>query len=240
MTRPSVVLLPGLMCDRSVWAAQEKALDFAECFVPTYGTIDSIEQMARFVLDAAPSWSFSLAGHSMGGRVALEMIRIAPERIERLALLDTGMAPRPQDDAGELERSNRMALLALARSRGMREMGLQWARGMVHPSRLQSPLFDAILDMLERSSPQAFEAQINALLSRPDARGVLEEVRCPTVFVCGRQDAWSPLQRHQEMHALLPGSQLVVIEDSGHMTPMEQPEAVSRALRQWLQADRHE
>jgi pimeloyl-ACP methyl ester carboxylesterase len=94
--------------------------------------------------------------------------------------------------------------------------------------------------MLERSSPRAFEAQINALLSRPDARGVLEEVRCPTVFVCGRQDAWSPLQRHQEMHALLPGSQLVVIEDSGHMTPMEQPEAVSRALRQWLQADRHE
>ncbi|HET9642258.1 MAG TPA: alpha/beta hydrolase [Burkholderiaceae bacterium] len=234
MRRTCVILLPGLLCDEAVWRSQCEALADAECFIPSYGMLDSIEAMARSVLDSAQASRFSLAGHSMGGRVALEIARVAPERIERMALLDSGVDPIAVNGGGIREREQRMALLQLARERGMREMGRQWARGMVHPSRLDMPLFDEILAMIERKTPQIFEAQIKALLARPDARGVLASLRCPTLLACGRQDAWSPLSRHEEMHALLPGSRLAVIENSGHMTTMEQPAAVSRALVEWM------
>ncbi len=234
MTRPCVLLLPGLMCDAAVWTAQCGALGFADCVVPSYGELSSITGMARHVLEIAPAQRFSLAGHSMGGRVALEVVRLAPERVERLALLDTGMDPLAEGSAGEQERAKRMALLQLAREKGMREMGRVWARGMVHPSRLDSPLFEQILDMIERQTPAIFEAQIKALLGRPDAREVLRSLRCRTLLACGREDAWSPLSRHEQMHAMVPGSRLVVIEDSGHMSTMEQPHAVSQALAEWL------
>jgi pimeloyl-ACP methyl ester carboxylesterase len=116
----------------------------------------------------------------------------------------------------------------------MREMGRQWARGMVHPARLDTPLFEEILAMIERKTPAIFEAQIHALLGRPDAREVFTGLQCPTLLLCGRQDAWSPLARHEQMHALLPCSRLVAVEDCGHMSTMEQPAAVSRALVEWF------
>lgn len=234
MKHPPVVLLPGLLCDETVWLSQQQALAPAPCLIPSFGTLSSITAMARQVLAETPAERFSLAAHSMGGRVALEMMRLAPQRIERLALLDTGIDPLAPGDAGARERTQRRALLELAQREGMRAMGRQWARGMVHPSRLDTPLFEAVLQMIERKTPAIFEAQIQALLARPDARGVLAGVRCPTLLMCGRQDAWSPLARHEQMHALLPASRLVVIEDSGHMSTMEQPAAVSAALAEWL------
>lgn len=235
MTRPCVVLLPGLLCDAAVWSNQREALTFADCVVPSYGELSSIDGMARHVLDMAPAKRFSLAGHSMGGRVALEVARLAPERVERLALLDTGMDAIDPGHAGRQERDKRMALLRSAQQQGMRAMGREWARGMVHPTRLDTPLFEDILDMIERQTPAIFEAQINALLGRPDARGVLTGLRCPTLLACGREDAWSPLARHEEMQTLCPDSRLVVIEHSGHMSTMEQPAAVSAALVEWMQ-----
>lgn len=235
--QPTVILLPGLLCDESVWFHQREVLSHtAHCIVPSYGQLDSVSDMAQAVLAAAPPARLSLAGHSMGGRVALEMVRLAPERIERLALLDTGTDPIAKNDAGGQERAQRLALLQQARKEGMRAMGRQWARGMVHPSRVDSPLFETILDMIERKTPAVFEAQITALLARPDARAVLASLSCTTLLLCGRQDAWSPLSRHEQMHQALPHSRLIAIEESGHMTPMEQPEAVSRALLEWLDA----
>jgi len=230
----TVILLPGLLCDRAVWASQQERLAGAHVVLPSYGRLASITAMAEHVLAQVPAGSFALAGHSMGGRVALEVVRLAPQRVERLALLDTGLDPLAQGQAGQAERDQRMALLALAQAQGMRAMGRQWAQGMVHPSRLGTPLFEDILDMIERQTPQVFEAQINALLARPDARGLLPRIACPTLLLCGRQDAWSPLARHRHMQALLPGSLLVVVDDSGHMTTMEQPAVVSAVLQEWL------
>lgn len=231
----TVILLPGLLCDHAVWAGQQEMLADACVVVPSYGTLASIPAMARHVLEQAPAGRFALAGHSMGGRVALEVARLAPQRVERLALLDTGIDPLPAAPAGQAEREQRMALLALAQAQGMRAMGREWARGMVHPARLGTPLFEDILDMIERRTPQVFEAQISALLARPDARELLPRITCPTLLLCGRQDAWSPPARHEHMHALLPGSRLVRVENSGHMTTMEQPAAVSAALHDWLE-----
>ena len=107
---------------------------------------------------------------------------------------------------------------------------------MVHPDRLDTPLFAQILDMIERKTPEIFAAQISALLNRPDARGVFAGLKCPTLLMCGRDDAWSPLSRHEQMQAVLPGAELAVIEHSGHMSTMEQPEAVTAALLHWFAA----
>ena len=236
ITPPTLMLLPGLLCDEAVWAQQCEALRDVQCVIPAWGALASITAMAQRVLAEAPAECFALAGHSMGGRVALEVMRLAPERVERLALLDTGIDPIAPGPAGAAERDRRMALLALARQRGMRETGRQWARGMVHPARVETPLFGEILDMVGRKSPAIFEAQIQALLTRPDAATVLDGVRCPTLIMCGRQDTWSPLARHEVMHTRLPGSRLVVVEEAGHMTTMEQPEAVTQAMAEWMEA----
>lgn len=229
------MLLPGLMCDAAVWAEQARALGpQREVFIPDYGELDTLPAMAGQVLRSAPAGPLAVAGHSMGGRVALEMLRQAPQRVARLALLDTSCHPLPPGAEGQRERDGRLALLALARAQGMRAMARQWAAGMLHPGRLDTPLFEAVLDMFERRNPVQFAAQIEALLARPDATALLAEIRCPTLLLCGREDAWSPPARHEFMHARIGGSTLVVLEQCGHMSTMEQPAAVTAALQGWL------
>ncbi|MGD9831583.1 MAG: alpha/beta fold hydrolase [Piscinibacter sp.] len=233
--RPTLVLLPGLMCDRAVWAAQVEALSAThECIVPHYGTLDSLAEMAAQVLREAPPGPLAVAGHSMGGRIAFEMWALAPQRIERLALLDTSYHPLPEGEDGERERAGRYALLEIARTQGLRPMAREWARGMVHADHLGTPLFEAVLDMFERSSVAAFAAQIEALLTRRDATALLATISVPTLVLCGQDDAWSPPSRHEFMHEHIAGSTLAVIERCGHMSTMESPEAVTAALREWL------
>ena len=236
MSAANVVLLPGLMCDRAVWAPQLAVLTqrFA-CTVADYGAADSIEAMAEVALAAAPAGPLSVAGHSMGGRVALELVRRVPQRIARLALLDTGYEARDAGEAGQDEARKRQRLLDLARAQGMRVMGREWVQRMVHPARLtDAVLIEAILAMIERKTPELFAAQIRALLNRPGAESLLEQIACPTLVLCGRQDAWSPLARHEIMARAVPGASLVTVEDSGHMSTMEQPAAVNAALLEWL------
>lgn len=234
-TRPTLVLLPGLMCDAAVWAAQVEALSAThDCIVPHYGTLDSLAGMAAQVLREAPPGPLAVAGHSMGGRIAFELWAQAPQRIERLALLDTSYHPLPEGEDGERERAGRYALLETARSRGLRAMAREWARGMVHADHLGTPLFEAVLDMFERGSVAAFAAQIEALLARRDATALLGTISVPTLLLCGRDDSWSPPARHEFMHERIAGSTLAVIERCGHMSTMESPAAVNAALRDWL------
>jgi pimeloyl-ACP methyl ester carboxylesterase len=233
---PTLMLLPGLMCDAAVWEPQVQALSGqANCLVPDWGHLASLTAMAEQVLATAPTQQFAMAGHSMGGRVAFEVMRLAPERVTRLALLDTGFHPVGAGVDGAAETAKRMALLALARASGMRAMAQQWAKGMVHPARLDTPLFESILDMVARSTPAKFEAQIQALLARRDATLSMAAITCPTLVLCGRDDAWSPPVQHERIHAAIAGSELVVIEVCGHMSTMERPEAVNASFASWLQ-----
>ena len=233
--KTTLILLPGLMCDAAAWAPQVAAFSSrASCVVPDWGLLNAITAMAGHVLATAPTATFALAGHSMGGRIALEVMRLAPQRVERLALLDTGIHPFAAGEAGEKERAGRYALRDLARTAGMRAMGAQWLRGMVHPLVLGTPLFEQVLDMLERSSPAQFEAQIIALLGRPDAAPVLPTITCPTLVLTGRQDLWSPPEQHAAMAAAIPGAKLVIVEQCGHMATVEQPQAVNVAFTDWL------
>jgi pimeloyl-ACP methyl ester carboxylesterase len=235
-SRATLLLLPGLNCDEEVWADQIAALGGSvTCRVPRYHSLDSIVAMADKVLKEVPP-RFALAGHSMGGRVALEIMRTAPERVSRLALLDSGYEARQAGERGQQEAAQREALVELARESGMRAMGAEWVRGMVHPTRIaDSALMARILAMIERHTSEEHSAQIRALLERPDAGDVLREIRCPTLIACGREDAWSPPARHEAMAALVPHSTLVVIEQCGHMSTMERPAQVTVALCNWLQ-----
>lgn len=233
--KPTLMLLPGLMCDRTVWEPQIQAFgNDWNCLVPDYEFADSLGAMADHVLATGPE-TFAMAGHSMGGRVALEVMRRAPERVARLALLDTGYKALAEGEAGRKEINGRMRLVEMAREEGMRVMGSEWLQGMVHPDRLNDEaLCGAILDMIASKTPVLFERQINALIHRPDGVDVLDRIQCPTAFICGEQDGWSPLERHYEMAERVPGSTVIPIENSGHMSTMERPAAMNQALRRWL------
>jgi len=235
MSLPHVILVPGLMCDAAVWEHQATTLQtLTTVEIPDHGMNDSLEGMARSLLARAPA-RFALAGHSMGGRIAFRVMQLAPERVAGLALMDTAYTPRSAGEAGEQEKAERYALLNKARLEGMRAMGLQWVQKMVHPARLSDkPLIDAILDMIARKTPEIFAAQIKALLERPDSTPLLATIHCPTIVLCGRQDAWSSLPQHEHMAGVIPNSRLVVIEDCGHMSTMERPEEVTEKLVEWL------
>jgi pimeloyl-ACP methyl ester carboxylesterase len=230
-SRTPLVLLPGLLCDAAAWAPQLPHLGRSATIVH-YGDADSIGAMAEAALAVAPPGRFAVAGHSMGGRVALELHRRAADRVERLALLDTGVTPIAEGESGERERDGRLRLLATARRSGMRAMAADWARGMVHRS--DGPALGVVLDMFERSDADRFAKQIEALLARPDAWPELARIAVPTLVLTGERDAWSSPEAHGEMHEAIPGSRLVVVPDCGHMSTLEAPEAVTTALVRWL------
>lgn len=236
-TVESVVLVPGLMCDAAVWQQQTAALS-ARCSVQVaeHGLAATLGEMAeRILARAAPR--FALAGHSMGGRVALEVMARAPDRVTRLALLDTGYEALAPGEGGEREKAGRYRLLEIARRDGMLAMAKDWAVGMVHPARLNdASLMDAIHAMIVRAGLGQFEAQIAALLARPDRTALLHSLELPTLILCGAEDRWSPLARHEQMAQMIRGSQLVSVPDSGHMSTMERPAAVAAALLAWATA----
>ena len=234
--KTSLILVPGLLCDEIVWADQVEALSgLADVHIATNGARDSLVAMAEAIIAQAPP-RFALAGHSMGGRVALEVVRRVPERVTALALMDTGHQPLAGGEPGEREVAGRMALVEKSRRQGMRAMGWEWMQGMVYPSRLSDAvLVNAILDMIASKTPELYAAQTRALINRPEATSLLPKIRCPTLVLCGREDVWSPPKRHEEMCELIPGSTLTVVPYCGHMSTMEQPTAVSDALRTWLE-----
>jgi pimeloyl-ACP methyl ester carboxylesterase len=187
--------------------------------------------IARSILASAPE-RFALAGLSMGGYVAFEIVRQAPERVERLALLDTGSrSDTPERTAARLD------LIAQAEREGVR-----WAQELlmpvlIHKARLgDKPLVDTILQMAVDTGLEAFKRQEAALIGRPDNRPLLASIRCPTLVLVGREDALTPVEQHREIAAGISGAMLEIVPDCGHLSTLEQPEAVSRALRTWLRA----
>jgi len=191
---------------------------------------NSIVAMAEAVLRWAPP-TFALAGHSMGGRVAFQVYRLAPERVTKLAVMNTG-----SDARSESEEPGRRRLLAIARSQGMRAMAVEWLKGMLPAYRQNDrELTEEIIGMFERKSPDLFEIQMLALLGRPNATPLLPQIQCPALVLTGRDDAWSPPARHLDMAQLIPKSELVLVPKCGHMSTMECPDEVSAAMRRWLE-----
>ncbi len=222
-----LMLLPGLICDARIFAAQ--VIQFDATAVDGFGTQSSLTKMARHVLNIGPS-RFSLLGHSMGGRVALEVLRMAPDRVEVLALLSTGIHPAR---AGEAEK--RFRLRDIGRSHGPGALVEQWLPPMVAPHRHgDTELMQSMREMCINAGVDAFEAQITALLARPDAEPLLARIECPVLIAVGSMDVWSPPAQHAAMAAAIPNAKFVIIEGAGHMLPAEAPQALNEAICEWL------
>jgi Predicted hydrolases or acyltransferases (alpha/beta hydrolase superfamily) len=229
--RQSLVLLPGLLNDHRLWTHQvEDLADVADVQVGDLTRDDSMAAMAERVLAVAPD-RFALAGLSMGGYVALEIMRRAAGRVERLALLDTAARP----DTPEQSQRRRDAVAIARLPGGFAKIMPAMLPNLVHPDHLPLDRVGGLArDMALAVGPEAFARQQNAIIHRPDSRPGLPRISCPTLVLVGRDDALTPLDRAEEMAALIPGAVLEEIEHCGHLSALEQPEQVSAALRRWL------
>ena len=229
--RLPLALLPGLLCDAALWEPQVAELsDIAECWVADFTTQDSTEAMVESVLAAMPE-RFCLAGLSMGGYVALELMARAPERVEKLALIDT----RAQGDTEE-QTARRRGLIELAQKGQFKGVTPRLLPLFIHPDRMEDQALTAIvMGMAGRVGKDAFLSQQRAIMTRRSHTGTLAGITVPTLILCGRQDALTPLADHEAMVAAIAGAELVVVEDCGHLATIERPEPVTAALRRWLQ-----
>ena len=228
--KPSLLLLCGLLCDETVWSDIPRRLaSIADVSVVSFYGFSSIEAMAEHVLQTAPP-RFAVAGHSMGGRVALELMRVAPQRISALALLNTGVhAVRDGEPQG------RVHLLRLALQHGMSALAREWLPPMMGSDAARTAeLMPRLTAMFERCSVANYADQNRAMLQRPDALAVLPTIAVPTLLLSGSADIWSPVSQQETMRRRIPHATLFEIHAAGHMAPVERPDAVSLALREWL------
>ncbi|MSQ56190.1 MAG: alpha/beta hydrolase [Limnohabitans sp.] len=234
--KPHLVLIPGLMCNDVSWQPMLDQLHaHATCQMLDHGNANSLVQMAEHVLQVAPP-QFCMTGHSMGGRVALQVCRLAPHRIQKLALMGAGYRALPTGQAGIDERKKRQTFLELAQTKGVRRLAIAWVQGMVSPEHLKNAaLIERIVQMFETKSADIYGYQVTALLARPDATDVLKSLTMPTCVVAGEFDSWATPAQHQEICDLIPSKpQLDVIKDAGHMMMMEKPQGTLAVLVRWL------
>lgn len=233
MNKIPLVLVPGLLCDAQLWQGQvEDLADIADIWIADHTRSDTMAGVARDVLADAPFASFALAGLSMGGYIALEIMRQAPQRVARLALLDTAAGAELPEQT-----QLRMNFIALAERGQFVRVTETLVPRLTHPSRLgERALTDTIKSMARNIAKDAFIRQEHAIMSRADSLGLLATIACPTLVLCGRQDALTPLARHVEIAAGIKGARLEIIEDCGHLSTLENPAEVNSALRRWLSA----
>lgn len=228
--RTPLLFMPGLLCDAALWDHQLTTLtDVAEMTVADMTQDDTIDAMARRALAAAPD-RFALCGLSMGGYAAQAVMRLAPERVTRLALLDTAPGPdTPERTAG------RRALMAQAAAGDLDGVVDHHMSGFIAANRQDDAALTAVVRASARNvGPEAYQRQQTAIINRPDNRPNLGKITCPTLVMCGRLDILTPPALHEEMASAIPGAKLVIVENCGHLSPLERPEAVSAVLRYWL------
>ena len=225
-----ILFLPGTLCSEAVFAHQTRHLqDVVPVQVIPLHQGASITASARWVLEQV-SDSFALAGFSQGAIVALEIMRLAPERVRKLCLISAnpkGATPAQLETWKKWQEEVREGKFS--------EVIERFANN-VHPEKQNDPsLRETILNMAMETGADVFITQLQALASRIDSRPHLPKIECPTLLIAGKQDAVTPLEFYEEMHTLIPGSVLVPIEDCGHYAPLEQPQTVTALLHYWLQ-----
>jgi pimeloyl-ACP methyl ester carboxylesterase len=231
VAKPGLILVPGLLCDALLWKAQVAALGgLCKPWVADHTRSTTMAEVAADVLRDAPFESFALAGLSMGGYVALEMTHQAAHRIIRLALLDTNA--RADTPEHSKKREDLITLAERGRFLGITDTLLPL---FLHRARLgDKKLVATVKEMARNTGKEAFVRQERAIMTRRDSRPLLPAIACPTLVLCGRQDALTPLAGHEEMARAIPGANLQIIDDCGHLSTLERPAQVSAALARWL------
>lgn len=230
MEKLNLLLLPGLLNDASLFEVQAAALaDVGTITIADLTRSDTIGGLADSVLSEAPDGRFVLVGFSMGGYVAFEILRKAAGRVCGLVLMDTSARPDTEE-----ARAGREELIQRSESDFPGVIEALLAR-MAHPDDANTPEVGGVLQsMASALGRDVFVTQQRAIMSRPDSRPLLREIRCPTLIICGRDDQITPPAVHDEMAAGIVGSRLEIIDDCGHLAPLEQPERVTELLRDWL------
>lgn len=234
MPRPTVVFLPGTLCDERLFAPQIAALSpYADCLVGDVAAADSLKECARHILAAAPA-RFALCGLSWGGIIALAILRQQPERVQRLALLNCNARP-----ASEATRARQQRFVGMSQLGEFRAITTDFLKdAMLHPQHRQDlQLRRTVLAMAEAVGRQRFFNQVKAQLNRPDARPALGRIRCPTLVIAGREDEVCTVAMHEEIAAAIPDAELLILERCGHLSALEQPALVNEALLRWITAE---
>jgi pimeloyl-ACP methyl ester carboxylesterase len=236
MAKTPLLLVPGLLCSPRLYAAQAASLaSEADIVVPDWRRAplsiwNSWDTAARWVLEQMPAERFALCGLSLGGMLSVEIMQFAPERVSRLALLDTSM--RSQN---ERERAIRRARIRLADEGHFdRVLGMQMARFIPAYRLPDKKLVDEVMTMCSEIGVEIYKRQEELAAIRTDRRPDLPRIACPTIVVCGRDDTATPLFLSEEMAAAIKGSELVVVEQCGHLVTLEKPEETNAILRRWL------
>lgn len=230
MSSDPVVFLPGMMCDARLFAPQlaDLSRDMAVTVAPVTGG-DRIEEIASGLLDVLPQ-RFALAGLSMGGIVAMEVLRRAPDRVTRIALMDTNsLAETPQSAAGY-----EPFIIKLRAGRIAEAVEMMLGRDVLAPGPARAGVMSALVEMAEGLGVAAIIRQTRALQRRRDYQSVLRRCKVPALVLCGAHDTLTPLKRHEFMAEMIPNATLTVIPDAGHLPVLEQPEVTTAALRGWL------
>lgn len=225
-----LLFLPGLLCDARLWRDQAAALsDIADPLIADLTLDDSMAAMAARILATAPE-RFALAALSMGGYVAFEILRQAPERVARLALIDTAASP----DSPKRAAARRMGLASLKSGRFLGVTNRLLPQ-LIHERHLHGDVAHAVQDMAQRLGAEAYIRQQTAILGRPDSCPVLPRINVPTLIGVGDSDVMTPPSEAAAMHAAIAGSRYHVFSQCGHLPPLESPDETTRLLRAWLE-----
>lgn len=226
----SLILIPGMMCDARLFAPQVEHLSGEfDIQIPSLVGQTTINGYANNILENAPD-SFALLGLSMGGIIAMEILRIAPERVERIALLDTN----PLAEKDEVKRRRFPQMEAVKQGRLADIMRDEMKPNYLADSPLKGEILDLCMDMAIQLGSEVFIEQSQALMNRPDQTEILKSADIPALVLCGRDDILCPIERHELMHDLMPNSTLEIVDGAGHLPVLEQAEITNSKITTWL------
>ncbi|MGM7724277.1 alpha/beta fold hydrolase [Metabacillus sp. Hm71] len=231
MSKTPLLLVPGTLCDERLWKHQIESLsDLAEVKVCDVTRQDSITGLAKSILEEAPD-KFALAGLSLGGIISLEIMRLAPERVKKLALLDTNPTPPKSEQISGWEK-----FIDMANNGQFLTITIDHLIPvLIHPDRRKDDsLVETILDMAKKIGKDAYINQLKAVMGRLDQRPILATIKCPTMVIVGKEDRVCPIQMSEFIAENIATSCLEIIDKCGHLSTLEQPEIVSILLRKWL------
>ena len=227
-----LVFLPGMMCDARLFGPQvaELSSEYAVMVAPvTQG--ERIEEIASGLLDQLPV-RFALAGLSMGGIVAMELLRRAPDRVSRVALMSTN----PLAETPQVAATREPQIVKVRTGRLIDVMRDEMKPNYLAPGPYRNEILDLVMDMADALGPEVFVRQSRALQRRKDQQATLRKIRIPTLILCGQHDQLCPVKRHTFMAELIQNAQLEILPESGHLPTLEQPAETTLALRKWMQA----